>query len=224
MGFVVAVDGPAGSGKGTITKLVGEKRNLVYIDTGAMYRCVTLDCINNNVSYTDIQGIEKVLEKISIELKVENGIQKVYLNGKDVSEEIRKTYIDENVAKYAAIKQIRDKVTPIQQEMGKTQDIIMEGRDICTVVFPNADVKIFLDCSVEERARRRYKQNMEKGISSNYEEILKEIKARHKLETEREIAPLRKAEDAILIDSTNMTIEEVVDRVLEIIDEKRKHN
>ena len=222
MGFIVAVDGPAGSGKGTITKLVGEKRNLVYIDTGAMYRCVTLDCINNNVSYTDIHGIERILSKTSIELKKENGIQKVYLNGNDVSNEIRKEYIDVNVAKYAAIKQIRDKMTPLQQKMGDTQDIIMEGRDIGTVVFPNADVKIFLDCSVEERARRRYKQNLEKGIDANYEDILREIKERHKLETEREIAPLVKADDAILIDSTNMTIEEVVNRVIEIIDEKRR--
>lgn len=222
MGFVVAVDGPAGSGKGTITKLVGEKRNLVYIDTGAMYRCVTLDCINNNVSYTDIPGIEKVLEKISIELKVENGIQKVYLNGKDVSEEIRKKYIDDDVSEYAAIKQVRDKITPMQQEMGKKQDIIMEGRDICTVVFPNADVKIFLDCSVEERARRRVLQNQQKGIKTTYEEVLENIVGREELNSTREIAPFVKAEDAILIDSTNMTIEEVVDRVLEIIDEKRK--
>ncbi len=224
MGFVVAVDGPAGSGKGTITKLVGEKRNLVYIDTGAMYRCVTLDCINNNVSYTDIPGIEKVLEKISIELKNENGIQKVYLNGKDVSEEIRKKYIDDDVSEYAAIKQVRDKITPMQQEMGKKQDIIMEGRDICTVVFPNADVKIFLDCSVEERARRRVLQNQLKGIESTYEEVLENIVGREKLNSTRDIAPFVRAEDAILIDSTNMTIEEVVDRVLEIIDEKRKQN
>ena len=224
MGFVVAVDGPAGSGKGTITKLVGEKRNLVYIDTGAMYRCVTLDCINNNVSYTDIPGIEKVLEKISIELKNENGIQKVYLNGKDVSEEIRKKYIDDDVSEYAAIKQVRDKITPMQQEMGKKQDIIMEGRDICTVVFPNADVKIFLDCSVEERARRRVLQNQLNGIESTYEEVLENIVGREKLNSTRDIAPFVKAEDAILIDSTNMTIEEVVDKVLEIIDEKRKQN
>lgn len=224
MGFVVAVDGPAGSGKGTITKLVGEKRNLVYIDTGAMYRCVTLDCINNNVSYTDIPGIEKVLEKISIELKNENGIQKVYLNGKDVSEEIRKKYIDDDVSEYAAIKQVRDKITPMQQEMGKKQDIIMEGRDICTVVFPNADVKIFLDCSVEERARRRVLQNQLNGIESTYEEVLENIVGREKLNSTRDIAPFVRAEDAILIDSTNMTIEEVVDRVLEIIDEKRKQN
>ena len=166
MGFVVAVDGPAGSGKGTITKLVGEKRNLVYIDTGAMYRCVTLDCINNNVDYTDIPGIKKILDKISIELKIEDGVQKVYLNGKDVSQEIREDKVNNLVSEYSAVKEVRDKITPMQQEMGKYQDIIMEGRDIGTVVFPNADVKIFLDCDVKERARRRYIQNQQKGINS----------------------------------------------------------
>lgn len=221
MGFVVAVDGPAGSGKGTITKLVGEKRNLVYIDTGAMYRCVTLDCINNNVDYTDIAGIEQVLDKISIELKIEDGIQKVYLNGKDVSQEIREDKVNNLVSEYSAVKEVRDKITPMQQEMGKNQDIIMEGRDIGTVVFPNADVKIFLDCDVKERARRRYIQNQQKGINSTYEEILENIIKRERINSTREVAPFIKAEDAILIDSTNMTIEEVVNRVIEIIDEKK---
>jgi len=223
MGFVVAVDGPAGSGKGTITKLVGEKRNLVYIDTGAMYRCVTLDCINNNVDYTDIPGIKKILDKISIELKIENGIQKVYLNGKDVSQEIREDKVNNLVSEYSAVKEVRYKITPMQQEMGKTQDIIMEGRDIGTVVFPNADVKIFLDCDVKERARRRYIQNQQKGINSTYEEILENIIKREKINSTREVAPFIKAEDAILIDSTNMTIEEVVNRVIKIIDEKKSH-
>ncbi|HCC03581.1 MAG TPA: (d)CMP kinase [Clostridiales bacterium] len=221
MGFVVAVDGPAGSGKGTITKLVGEKRNLVYIDTGAMYRCVTLDCINNNVDYTDIAGIEKVLDKIAIELKIEDGIQKVYLNGKDVSQEIREDKVNNLVSEYSAVKEVRDKITPMQQEMGKNQDIIMEGRDIGTVVFPNADVKIFLDCDVKERARRRYIQNQQKGINSTYEEILENIIKRERINSTREVAPFIKAEDAILIDSTNMTIEEVVNRVIEIIDKKK---
>ena len=222
MGFVVAVDGPAGSGKGTITKLVGEKRNLVYIDTGAMYRCVTLDCINNGVDYTDIEGINRILDKISIELKIEDGTQKVYLNGKDVSREIREDEVNNLVSKYSVIKEVREKITPLQQKMGNTQDIIMEGRDICTVVFPNADVKIYLDCSVEERAKRRYKQNLEKGINETYENALKNVKERDEIDSHREIAPLKKADDAILIDSTNMTIEEVVNRVLEIIDETKR--
>ena len=218
MGFVVAIDGPAGSGKGTITKIIAEKRNLVSIDTGAMYRCVALDCLENNVEPTDISGIERILKNIDIKLENENGIQKVFLNGKDVSEEIRTPKVDDIVAKYAAIKQVRDKVTPIQRKMGESQNIIMEGRDIGTVVFPNADVKIFLDCSLEERANRRYKQDIENGMKVTYEEVLESIKERNKLETEREIAPFVKAEDAIVVDTTHLSIEEVVNEILKIID------
>lgn len=222
MSFVVAIDGPAGTGKGTITKLLAKKLNLIEIDTGAMYRCVTLECIKKNISPKDEEKIEKVLDNIDIKLKHIDGKQKVFLNGEDVSNEIRTPEVDNLVAVFAALKIVRDKVTPMQREMGKENDIIMEGRDIGTVVFPNADVKIFLDCSLEERANRRYKQNLEKGINESYEEVLASIKERHKLETEREIAPLIKAEDAILVDSTNMTIDEVVKAIANIIIEKRK--
>lgn len=223
MAFIVAIDGPAGSGKGTITKLVGEKMNLINIDTGAMYRCVTLECLNKNVKCDEIEKIAQILNNIDIKLKRVDNKEFVFLNGKDVTEEIRLSNVNENVAKFAAIKVIRDKITPIEQEMGKTADIIMEGRDIGTVVFPNADVKIFLDCSIEERANRRYKQNKEKGINQSYEEVLENIKQRHKLETEREIAPLVQAEDAIYIDSTNLTIEEVTNKIIDIIKEKRSN-
>lgn len=221
MGFIVAVDGPAGSGKGTVTKMVAEKMNLISIDTGAMYRCVTLDCINKNIKYDEIEKIKKILENINIELKRENGKQLVFLNEENVTNKIRTTEVDVQVAKFAAIKEVRDKVTPMQRKMGEKDNIIMEGRDIGTVVFPDADVKIFLDCSVEERAQRRYKQDLEKGIQTTYEEVLESIKQRHKLETEREIAPFVQAPDAIYIDSTKMTIEEVVNRIIEIIKEKR---
>ena len=221
MGFIVAVDGTAGSGKGTITKIIAKKLNLISIDTGAMYRCVTLECINQNIEYTEIEKIKKVLENINIELKKENENQLVFLNGKDVSIDIRTPEVDNQVAKFAAIKEVRDKITPLQRKMGEKNDIIMEGRDIGTVVFPNADVKVFLDCSEEERAMRRYKQNLEKGIESTYEEVLESIKERNKLETEREIAPLVKAPDAVYIDSTGMTIEEEVEAVIKVIKEKR---
>ena len=222
MGFIVAVDGTAGSGKGTITKIISEKLNLVSIDTGAMYRCVALECINQGIEYTEIEEVKKVLENISIELKKENGNQLVFLNGEDVTEDIRTPEVDSQVAKFAAVKEVREKITPMQRKMGENNDIIMEGRDIGTVVFPNADVKVFLDCSVEERAMRRYKQDLEKGIQTTYNQILESIKERHRLETEREIAPLKKAPDAVYIDSTGMTIDEEVDAVIKVINEKRR--
>ncbi len=221
MSFIVAIDGPAGSGKGTVTKLLANKLNLINIDTGAMYRCVALACIKNNVLENEIKKIEEILKNIQIDLKRDGEIQKVFLNNEDVTSQIRSPEVDSCVAKFAAIKEVRDKVTPIQREMGKNSDIIMEGRDIGTVVFPNADVKIFLECSVEERANRRYKQNIEKGISCSYDEILKSIKERHILETQREIAPFVKADDAILIDSTKLTIDEVVFEIEKIIKSKR---
>lgn len=220
MGIVVAIDGPAGSGKGTITKIIAERLGLINIDTGAMYRCVTLECLDKDIKPEEIEKIQKVLMNIDIQLKRDNEKQKVLLNGKDVTEEIRTERIDENVAKYAAIKAVRDKVTPIQQKMGENSNIIMEGRDIGTVVFPNADAKIFLDCSIEERAKRRYKQNLERGNDTPYEEVLKALIERHKLETERTVAPFVKAEDAILIDSSNMDIEEETEEVIRIIKEE----
>lgn len=218
MAFIVAIDGPAGTGKGTVTKILAKRNGLIYIDTGAMYRCVALECVNRGILPEEIQKIREVLENIDIKLMPNNV---VFLNGKDVSEEIRTPKVDKVVAKFAELKEVRDKLTPIQQAMGLNSDVIMEGRDIGTVVFPNADVKIFLDCALEERANRRYKQNLEKGIEQTYQEVLKDIIERHRLETERAIAPLVKTEDAILVDSTDMSIDEVVDTIEEIIRRKR---
>ena len=217
MGIVIAIDGPAGSGKGTITKIIAQKLGLVNVDTGAMYRCVALECLNKNIKPEETEKISEILKDIDIQLKKDGENQTVLLNGEDVSREIRTEKIDENVAKYAAIKIIRDKMTPLQQKMGEKENIIMEGRDIGTVVFPNADVKIFLECSIEERAQRRYKQNIEKGLNTPYEEVLNSLIERHKLETERTIAPFVKAEDAILVDSSKMTIEEETEIIINII-------
>lgn len=222
MSFVVAIDGPAGTGKGTVTKLISKKTGLVNIDTGAMYRCVTLECMELGIEPEESESLSKVLRDIQIRLENKNGVQKVFLHGRDVSKEIRTPEVDSLVAKFAALKSVRDKITPMQRKMGEEQDVIMEGRDIGTVVFPNADVKIYLDCSLEERAKRRYRQNLGKGIDESYEDILSSIKERHRLETEREIAPFVKAEDAILVDSTEMTIEEVVETILELIEKVRK--
>ena len=219
MGFVVAVDGPAGSGKGTITKIVADKMNLISIDTGAMYRCVALEMINRNVKIEELQEIKKILEEIKIELKRENDIPKVYLNGNDVSNKIRTKEVNGLVSQVSHIPVVRQAMVDLQREMGKTQDVIMEGRDIGTNVFPNADVKIYLDASAEERANRRLLQNKELGIDTPYEEILENIKFRDHNDKTSDVAPLKQAEDAILINSTNMTIDEVVQTIIDIIKE-----
>ena len=220
MAFIVAIDGPAGTGKGTVTKIISKDMGLVNIDTGAMYRCVTLSALRKNIEPKECKELEEILGKIDIQLKKNGEIQEVWLNGENVSEKIRTPEIDSWVAKFAALKIVRDKMTPLQRKMGENDNIIMEGRDIGTAVFPNADVKIYLDASVEERARRRYMQDLEKGLEVTYEEVLESIKERHKLETEREIAPLVQADDAVLVDSTNLTIEEVVSEIKRIIKNK----
>lgn len=222
MSFVVAIDGPAGSGKGTVTKLVAEKLNFITIDTGAMYRSAALEAVRKNIAPDDDEGIKKMMDNISIELKKVDNVQKVYLNGEDVTKEIRTPLIDENSSKYSAIPYVREKITPIQRKMGENGNVIMEGRDIGTVVFPDADVKIFLDASDEEIANRRYKQDLERGMNVTYEQVLEDIKLRNKNDSNRAVAPLKKAEDAIYIDSTNLTINEVVDKVIEIIENKKK--
>ncbi len=220
MSFVVAIDGPAGSGKGTVTELVGNRLGLVNIDTGAMFRCVTLAMLRQNIETSETEKIEKLLEEIKIELVKENQVQKVFLNSEDVSKEIRENAVNNFVSEVSTLKVVRDKLLKLQRQVAEGKDVIMEGRDIGTAVFPNADVKIYLDATPEERARRRVLQNQEKGIASTYEEALENVKTRDKIDSSRSIAPLTRAEDAIYIDSTNMEISEVVDEVCKIIEEK----
>ena len=215
--MIIAIDGPAGSGKGTVAKIIAKKIDAIYIDTGAMYRCVTLEAINKNIKVEEIEKIQKLLDNINIDLRQENGSLKIYLNNKDVSSEIRTEEVSKFASAYAAIDIVREKMVKFQREMAISKDVVMEGRDIGTVVFPNADIKIYLDATPEERANRRFKQNKEKNISSNYEEVLREIKIRDERDITREISPLKKADDAIYIDSTDLTIEEVVNKILEII-------
>ena len=221
MGFIVAVDGTAGSGKGTVTKLVAEKLNLVTIDTGAMYRCVTVAVLEQNVNLDDAEKIAEILKNLQIEfIEDENG-KKVLLNGKAVTLKIRSKEVNENVSPVSTLRAVREHLAEMQREMAKTIDVIMEGRDIGTNVFPNADVKIYLDATPEERATRRFKQNQENGIEMSFEEILKIVKERDYIDSHGEVAPLTKADDAIYIDSTGMEIEKVVEEIVKIINEKR---
>ena len=221
MGFVVAIDGPAGSGKGTVTKIVAERKNLVSIDTGAMYRCVALYILRNNLDIENLKKIEECLKNIRIDLKVVNNAKKVYLNGEDVTLEIRTEKVNKIVSPVSKIECVREKLTIEQRKMAENQNVIMEGRDIGTIVFPNADVKIYLDATAEERARRRYNQNIENGINEGtYKEILESVQNRDYIDSHRKIAPLKKAKDAILVDSTNLSIEQVVEKIIELIEKK----
>lgn len=220
MSFVVAIDGPAGTGKGTIAKLVSKEFGFVNIDTGAMFRCVTLAMLRENISIDDKEKIEKLLNEIQIDLKEENGEQVVFLNGEDVTNMIRTKEINTFISDVSKIPEVRSKLLDLQRKISEGQNVVMEGRDIGTTVFPNADVKIYLDASSEERARRRVKQNEEKGIKMSYEEVLESVKRRDKEDSERSISPLKKADDAILVDSTNMVIDEVAQTVYSIIRKK----
>lgn len=220
MSFIVAIDGPAGSGKGTVTKLVGKRMGLINIDTGATFRCVTLAMLNEKININEEEKIIKLLNNMHIELKQENEKQIVLLNGKDVTLEIRSKEVNGYVSPVSTIKIVRDNLLHLQRKMAEGKNVIMEGRDIGTTVFPNANIKIYLDATPEERAKRREKQNLEQGIKCSYEEILQSVKARDKIDSERELSPLRRADDAIYIDSSNMSIDEVVDKICKIIEEK----
>ena len=221
MAFIVAIDGPAGSGKGTITKLVGEKLNLVNVDTGAMYRCVSLYMLRNNIELTDLDAIKDLLGKIKIEQKRINDTDRFFLDGEDVSDKIREKDVNQIVSQVSHIPIVREAMVKLQREYGKTLNIIMEGRDIGTNVFPNADVKIYLDATPEERANRRLKQNKEKGIEMSYEEILENIKFRDNNDKTSDVAPLKMADDAIYVDTTTKTIDEVVEEITNIIERKK---
>ena len=216
MGFVVAVDGPAGSGKGTITKKIAKEMNLTSIDTGAMYRTIALACFRAEIKADETEKVIAKLDDIEVTLGYDNGTQKVYLNGEDVSLEIRREEIGNMTSAIAVYEKVRENMVEMQRELAAKNDVVMDGRDIGTHVLPNADVKIYLTASASERANRRYKELCEKGIACNLQEIENDIIARDEQDMNREIAPLKQAEDAVLVDSSHMTIAEVVENIIAI--------
>ena len=213
MGIVVAVDGPAGSGKGTVTKRIEKELGLMNLDTGATYRCVALAALRKGYSPEDEENIIKLLDDINIE--IENGEDKdiIILNGEDVSKKIRKDDVKKMTSIISGIIPVRQKMTELQRKMTIGKNVIVEGRDIGTVVFPNADLKIYLDASEEVRAERRYKENIEKGMNVTYEEVLEQVRWRDNNDRNKKVGALKKADDAIVIDSSNMTIDEVVNEI-----------
>ena len=212
----IAIDGPAGSGKSTVARLVAKKLGFVYVDTGDMYRTVGLYCAENAVNLENIDEVAKALEDINIELKYDDGVQHIYLNGKDVSSAIRVQRIAEYASKVAAIGAVREKLVEIQREIAENGKVVMDGRDIGTNVIPNAKAKIYLDASVEVRTERRCHELEEKGISFDKNVIRKEIIDRDNFDKNRKINPLTIAEDATIIDTSSMTIEEVEDRIVKL--------
>ena len=215
--IIVAIDGPAGSGKSTIAKLLAKKYNLTYIDTGAMYRMITLYLLENNIDISDLKEVERVLNTVNLDMQGD----KFYLDNVDVSTKIREKRINDNVSKVASIKIVRSNLVDLQRKISNNKDVILDGRDVGTVIFPNAQVKIFLIASPEERARRRYNEFLEKKTEITYDEVLKSIKERDHIDSTRDESPFVKADDAIELDSTNLTIEDVINFISKEIEKAK---
>ena len=216
MNKIVAIDGPAGSGKGTIAEILSKRCNLINIDTGATYRCVALATLNNGLTIDDVDKIIELSGKIKIEFTTD---KRVLLDGVDVTDEIRSKEVTSIVSPISGIPEVRVNMVDLQRKMAENSDVVMEGRDITTVVFPNAQYKFYLDATLDERVKRRYKECQEKGINMTYEEVYENIKVRDYESMNRTIAPLTRTEDQIYIDSTNMTIEEVAQAMIDVIKE-----
>ena len=221
--FAIAVDGPAGSGKSTVAKAVARKLGIIYVDTGAMYRTVALHCKQKGVAWEQEAEVVSALDSLKMKIVPEEGGQKIFLNDVDVTTDVRAAEIGKGASAVAAYPKVRERMVELQQEMAKVNSVIMDGRDIGTVVLPDAEVKIYLDAGVEERARRRVGELEAKGETADFEEIKKMIIQRDYNDMNREHSPLKRADDAISLDSTSMTVEEVEQAILDIVAERVKN-
>ena len=213
MGYNVAIDGPAGAGKSTIAKLVAKEKGYIYVDTGAMYRALAIHFLQKGISPENTGDIIEACWDADISIRYENGVQQVYLNGENVTGMLRTEEVGNMASKTSAVPEVREKLLELQRTLAKENDVIMDGRDIGTNILPDADVKIYLTASVETRAKRRYDELKEKGEDCDLDQIAQDIKERDERDMNRETAPLRKAEDAILVDSSHMSIPEVVSEI-----------
>ncbi len=219
----IAIDGPASAGKSTIAKKVAEKLGYIYLDTGAMYRTLTYAALSNGSDLHDEEALHKLLQGIRITFSTaENEMQRVFLNEEDVTESIRSEHVTQNVSLVSSFAKVREEMVARQKSIARSGGVVMDGRDIGTVVLPDAEVKIFMTATAEERALRRYKENMAKGMTTSLEELTEDMKRRDHLDSTRTISPLKKADDAIVLDSTHLEIDEVVKRILGIIEANLK--
>ncbi len=219
--MIIAIDGPAATGKSTTAKIVAKKLGYTYLDTGAMYRCVTLAFLNDKVNLDDTQLIQKILDEIEIQFEENEGEVIVLMNNVDVSNEIRSLDVTKNVSAVSALESVRNAMVKIQRKIALKTDCVMEGRDIGTVVFPDADVKIFLIGDIEVRAKRRQLDLESLGEEKTIQELVDDIEKRDQYDSSREISPLRKAEDAVEVDTSQMTIDDQVSRIIEIVNQKQ---
>lgn len=216
MSYAIAIDGPAGAGKSTISKMVASELSYIYVDTGALYRAIAYAFLKENLDITSEYIIQKKLNDITVSLKYVSGMQQVFLNEKNITGELRTEQVGNMASKVSAIKEVREKLLHIQRDIAEKNNVVMDGRDIGTYVLPKANLKIFLTASVHVRAMRRYKELIEKGERAEIKKIEEDIEIRDSRDSNREISPLKQAQDAILIDCSDLSIEEVVNRIIEM--------
>ena len=218
--IAVAIDGPVGAGKSTVAKLIAKKLGIIYVDTGAMYRSVGLYAVRKGIETTDAERLKEIIDEINLDVEIIDGVQNIFMNGENVSNLIRTPEISMAASNVSAVVEVRNKLVDIQRGLSKSKSVIMDGRDIGTVVLPNADTKIYLTASPEERAKRRYNELINKGSKVTYQEVYDDLIVRDRNDSTRAASPLKAADDAIILDTTGMSLEEVVDESIKLINKE----